>query len=96
MATVTEATPGTQDLPTFQTVVQQQEEIFGPLIALWSDGPRNVMEFQVGPSPDGTHRASLITYSDHPPQRDGFSLICVATCLVGGALQQVAAYRKTP
>lgn len=96
MATAQDATPGSQDLPTFQTVVQQQEGIFGPLSALSSSGANNVMTFQIGPSPDAPHRAILATYTDHPPAKNGYVLVCIASCLVSGATQQVAAYRKTP
>jgi hypothetical protein len=96
MASATESTPGSQDLPTFQTVVQQQEGIFGPLTALANDGVNNIMTFQVGPSPDGPHRALLATYTDHPPPRDGYTLVCIGQCLVSSTVQQVAAYRKSP
>jgi len=96
MATATESTPGSQDLPTFQTVVQQQEGIFGPLTALTSSGGNNTMTFQVGPSPDSAHRAILAVYTDHPPPKDGYVLVCVGSCLVSSASQQVAAYRKSP
>jgi len=96
MATAKEATPGTQDLPTFQVVVQQNEGIFGPLQVLSSEGANNVMTFQVGPSPDTGHRAILDTYTDHPAQKAGYSLVCAGSCLVSGKAQQVAAYRKTP
>jgi len=96
MATAQEATPGSQDLVTFQTVVQQQEGIFGPLTSLSSSGDKNLMTFQVGPSPDSSHRAILATYTDHPPTKVGSVLVCIGNCLVSGALQQIAAYRKTP
>jgi hypothetical protein len=96
MATAQEATPGSQDLSTFQTVVQQQEGIFGPLTALSNHGANNVMTFQVGPSPDASHRAILETYTDHPPAKAGYVLVCIGSCLVSSVLQQVAAYRKTP
>lgn len=96
MATAQEATPGNQDLATFQVVVQQQEGIFGPLTALGSAGSNNVMTFQIGPSPDAAHRAILATYTDHPPQKAGYVLICAGSCLVSSAAQQVAAYRKSP
>ena len=96
MATVQEPTPGSQDLPTFQTVVQQQEGIFGPLVALASQIPNNVMTFQVGPSPDTAHRATLEVFAGHPPEKTGFILVCIGNCLVSGTAQSVAAYRKTP
>jgi len=96
MAMATESTPGTQDLPTFQTVIQQQEGIFGPLTALANDGVNNTMTFQVGPSPDSAHRSTLSVYTDHPPQKAGFVLVCIGQCLVSSTVQQVAAYRKSP
>lgn len=96
MATATEATPGSQDLPTFQTVVQKQEGIFGPLTTLAIQPPNNIMTFQVGPSSDTAHRAILQVYTDHPPAKEGHSLVCTGTCLVSGTPQLVAAYRMTP
>ena len=96
MATATESTPGTQDLATFQMVVQQQEGIFAPLTSLASDGVNNTMTFLVGPSPDNAHRAILSVYSDHPQQKAGYVLICVGNCLVNSNSQQVAAYRTSP
>jgi hypothetical protein len=96
MATAKAGTPGSQDLATFQTFVQQQEGIFGPLIALSSESPNNITTFEVGPSPDASHRAILETYAAHPPPKDGHVLVCIAKCFVSGALQHVAAYRKTP
>jgi hypothetical protein len=83
MATAQEATPGSQDLVTFQTVVQQQEGIFGPLTLLSSAGDENLMTFQVGPSPDSSHRAILATYTDHPSAKVGSVLVCVGSCVTG-------------
>lgn len=94
MATVREATPGTQDLSVFQTVIQQQEGIFGPLISLANEGSNNIMTFQIGLSPDADHRAIIDTYIDHPPSKNGFVLVCISNCLVSGAIKAVAAYRK--
>ena len=96
MTEQTEKTPGSQDLPTFQTVVQQQEGIWGPLKALASKGTDNLMTFSIGTSPDDAHRAVLETYSGSPPAKPGSVLVCSGKCLVGGKAQQVAAYRKTP
>lgn len=94
MATVREATPGTQDLSTFQTVIQQQEGIFGPLISLANEGSNNIITFQIGPSPDADHRVIIDTYIDHPPIKNGFVLVCISNCLVSGTIQSVGAYRK--
>lgn len=96
MATVREATPGSQDLQTFETVVQQSEGIFGPLMSIESESSNNIMTFQIGPSPTADHRANLVVYSDHPPKKDGFVLICIGSCLVESKVQQIAAYRKSP
>ncbi len=96
MATAKEATPGSQALPTFQKEVQDNEGIFGPLLSLSSEGVNNIMTFQVGPKPDIAHRAILDTYTDHPSQKAGYTLICTGACLVSNASQQVGAYRKTP
>ena len=96
MATVREQTSGSQSLQQLQLVVQQQEGIFGPLIALNGSGAVNVMTFQVAPSPDNAHRAILDAYAGHPPAKSGFSLICIGNCIVGGAPQSVAVYRMTP
>jgi hypothetical protein len=95
MATARETALGNQDLTTFQTIVQQQEGVFGPLISLSSESTNNVMTFQIGPSPDASHRAILATYTDHPPTKDGYTFVCAGTCLVSGIAQLVAAYRKT-
>ncbi|WP_176053353.1 hypothetical protein [Paraburkholderia caribensis] len=96
MATAQETTPGSQDLFTFQSVVQQQEGIFGPLVSLSisGSGTNNVMTFQVGVSPDADHRVTLQSYDIHPPQLAGTRLVCIATCLVAGKAQNVAAYRN--
>jgi hypothetical protein len=96
MPTAQEATPGKQDLATFQTVVQQQEQIFGPLMSLSSSGDKNVMTFSIDTSPDARHQLLLATYTGHPPQKNGMALVCVGNCLVSSAPQSVAAYRPTP
>ncbi|MCW3477344.1 hypothetical protein [Limobrevibacterium gyesilva] len=96
MATVREMTPGSQDLATFQTVVQQQEAIFGPLQGIGGEGMNNIMTFVIGPSPDAARATILVTYTGHPPAKDGFQLVAIGTCLVSGAPVQVAAYRPTP
>jgi hypothetical protein len=93
MATTHATTSGANDIATFQGVVQQQEGIFGPLTNLRADGPNNVMTFEVGPSPPTAKRAVLEVYAGHPPNKVGHALICVANCMVSGALKDVAAYR---
>ena len=97
MAIVKEATPGAQDLSTFQNVIQQQEGIFGPLLSISSsDATNNVMTFQIGPSHDSDHRVILDTYIDYPTVKVDYTLVCIGNCLVSGAIKSVAAYRKKP
>lgn len=94
MATAREATPGAQDLPTFQAVVQQNEGIFGPLQLIATEGANNIMMFEIGVSPDADSRVILDTYTQHPAPKEGFSLVFAGTCLVSGGAQRIAAYRK--
>lgn len=93
MATANATTSGSNDIGTFQGVVQQQEGIFGPLTGLRTEGPNNVMTFDIAPSPPAGKRAMLEVYTGHPAEKPGHILICVATCMVSGALSNVAAYR---
>jgi hypothetical protein len=95
MAIVQKACDGNQPLSYLQTVVQQEEGIYGPLSGLMAQAPNNVMTLQIGASPAVGKRAVLEVYSGHPPQKDGHVLICVANCLVNAAMQSVAAYRPT-
>jgi hypothetical protein len=93
MATKTVGTPGNQLLAEFQTVVQQQEGIFGPLKALGREGQNNTITLEIGPSPN--KRALLEIYvSDEPPTKSGHVLICNSECLVKSQLSKVAAYRS--
>lgn len=92
MATETVGTPGNQSLAQFQTVVLQQEGIFGPLKALGRKDQDNTITLEIGPSP--VKRALLEIYvGDKPPDKPGHSLICNADCLVKGKIAKVAAYR---
>ena len=93
MPSKTAETDGNQSLADFQTVVQQQEEIFGPLTALGMQDSNNTMTFDIGPVP--ANLAVLATYAgDAPPAKDGHSLICKGDCLVNGQPAKVAAYRR--
>ncbi len=86
-------TIGNQSLPDFQTVVQQQEGIFGPLTALGKQGSNNTITLDIGSTP--TNRAVLATYAgDAPPDRDGHSVVCTGDCLVDGQPAKVVAYRQ--
>ena len=85
---------GNRPLTEFQTVVQQQEGIFGPLQELAHQGSNNTITLEVGTSPE--KRAVLDTYDGaEPPAKENHFLICSGDCLVGGAPAKVAAYRPT-
>ena len=88
------STPGSQSLAQFQTVVQQQEQIFGPLTALGRDGANNTITFDVGNSP--AQGPELATFTgDKPPAKPGFSIVCVGDCLVDSKPARVVAYRRS-
>lgn len=92
MATKTVGTPGNQSLAEFQTVVQQQEGIFGPLKALGREDPNNTITLEIGSTP--AKRAVLEIYEgDEPPDKPDHVRICKAICLVKGKPANVAAYR---
>ena len=85
---------GNRPLAEFQTVVQQQEGIFGPLQELAHRGSNNTITLEVGSSPE--KRAVLDIYEGaEPPDKENHSLICKGDCLVGGAPAKVAAYRPS-
>lgn len=84
---------GNQSLADFQTVVQEQEGIFGPLTALGTQGSNNTITLDIGPTP--ANRAVLETYEgDAPPAKDGHSVVCTGDCLVDGQPAKVVAYRQ--
>ncbi len=87
-------TLGTQSLGVFQTVVRQNEEIFGPLVGLGKKDQYNTITLCIGTSPEPDKLAVLETYaSDAPPDKAGYELICSGECLVDGKPAKVAAYR---
>ncbi|MBI3799357.1 MAG: hypothetical protein HY268_20625 [Deltaproteobacteria bacterium] len=92
-STKTVATSGNQKLAEFQTVVQQQEGIFGPLKEFGRDGQNNTITLEIGPKP--ANRALLEIYdSPPPPTKSGHLLVCTSECLVEGQEKKVAAYRR--
>lgn len=93
MPSTTEKTDGNQSLPDFQTVVQQQEGIFGPLTALGTQDSDNTMTFDIGPMP--ANLAKLETYDGAaPPAKGGHSIVCTGNCLVESQPAKVVAYRQ--
>lgn len=92
--TDTVKTPGSQSLQQFQTVVRQNEEIFGPLKALAHEGTFNLITYERGDSP--AKGPVLATYTGGtPPEKPDRALICVGDCLVESKAAKVAAYRPT-
>lgn len=86
-------TPGNKSLAGFQTVVQQQEGLFGPLTALGKQGSNNTVTLDIGDAP--ANRAVLATYdSNTPPNRGGHGIVCTGDCLVNGQSAKVVAYRQ--
>jgi hypothetical protein len=93
MATAQALSDGSKDLAYFQTNIQQEEGIYGPLTGLAAQAPNNVMTFTIGPSPDPAHRCVLDIFTDLPAGKAGYVLVCVGDCLVSGSTARVAAYR---
>lgn len=92
MASRTVASDGSLPLGQFETIVQQQEGIFGPLLALSSLGAQNLITLTVGPRPE--HRARLEIIAAEPaPAKPGHDLICTGDVFVLGQPVLIAAYR---
>ena len=92
MPSKTVATSGSQSLAEFQTVVTQQEGIFGPLKALGKEGENNTITLEIGPSP--ANRVVLEEYKgEAPPTKSGYDLVCTGNCLVKGQPAKIAAHR---
>lgn len=90
--TTTVGTSGTLSLDDLQTIVQQQEGIFGPLVGLEQERQHNVLTLEVGSTP--LHRVALETYSGvTPPPKPGHVLVCTGECLILSQPAKVAAYR---
>ena len=92
-ATVTRHSDGGHSLYNFQTVVQQQEGIIGPLVAIKREGENNAITLKDGKAPP--NRSILEIYSTpEPPLKNGHNHVCNGICLVEGKETKVAAYRK--
>ena len=86
---------GTLALSDFETVLRQQEQVLGPLIALAISGTDNLATFErLDPVADD-RLVVLETYDTTPPQKTGHALVCAGVSLVGGLRRQVAAYRPS-
>ncbi len=93
MPTRTVHSDGSFDLATFQTNVQQQEEIFGPLLAMSTTGQDNELVLEIASAP--SNRAVLEKIdSDAAPEKPGHRVICTGNVFVNRSKQSLAAYRK--
>jgi hypothetical protein len=80
----------TQDL---ERVIQQQEEIIGPLVSIGNDNISTLVTFDVDQDPP-TNPALLRPL--RPGSHDiipGAALISTGVCFVNGQLQEIRAYR---
>lgn len=97
MSTISRLTRGSIDLATLQTIVQQQEGIYGPLSGLAVQGTDIEMIFDIDVSPDPAFRAVLMTYSGvDVPVLPGLTLLTANLLPLDGALTYVAVYRRVP
>lgn len=83
---------GSNDLNFLQTVVNQQEGIYGPLIALTSEIGQTYLVFQRGAPPNPRSVLATITGEPAPP-RPPQSAACSGLCVLEGQEKWVAAYR---
>jgi hypothetical protein len=92
MPSTTVASDGARPLGEFQTIVQQNEGIFGPLLALSSQGANNIITLEIGPRPAQRAQLELIG-AGSAPTKPGQDLVCVGNVLVSALPVRVAAYR---
>lgn len=93
MASKTVGTLGSLSLSDLQTVVQQQEGIFGPLIAMGIQNQENFITFEIGPTP--RNRTELeISPGGMPSLKPGHTLVCTGVVLVKSSPVSVTAHRK--
>ena len=93
MATTTVFSDGVLSLSGFQTTVQQNEEIFGPLKALGKKADKNSINYEIGTSPENLAILEVFT-GKSAPNKSGHQLICTGDCLIKAKPAQVAAYRN--
>jgi hypothetical protein len=94
MTSSTVASDGGLSLDQFQTVVQQNEGIFGPLLALSSQGSNNIITLEVGQSPEQRVQLEIIAGTPAPDKPE-HEIVCTGNVLVGGSPVVVAAYRRS-
>jgi len=85
-------------LSELQTVVQQQEDLLGPLNknnpkGLGNDGNQTLLTFDMGQEPPMNKAVLRLTVGGHAVPLDGHELICIGSCFVSNQLIELAAYR---
>ena len=92
MSTKTLSIEPNHTLEEFQTTVQQQEGIWGPLLEMGNKDGENRLVMDITDSPQ--NRVVLEEYaSDEPPEKSGYSTICNGSCYISGKIKKLAAYR---
>ncbi|MBL6082530.1 transglycosylase SLT domain-containing protein [Belnapia sp. T18] len=76
-----------------EVIVQQQEEILGPLVDLGNAGTKTALTFDMDSEPPKTFAVLRLTPGGQAPVIPGFRLVCQGNCLVAGQLAGVAAFR---
>ena len=96
MATTQVKVEGRKTKSELQTIIQQQEGLFGPLAKLDSANGYTIVTLTVGRSPDKGKRVVLEIFDGpHPPGKAGYKIVCSGKCLIASALTQIVAYRAT-
>jgi len=90
----TVGSPGTLSLAEFQRRIQQQESIYGPLVALGCEGGSNLMTFEVSPTAPASRIELEILGEGNPPAKPGHSLVCTGYVVAENKTLSVGAYRK--
>lgn len=94
MAAVTRLmpTPGSQSLADLQTVIRQEEQAFGPLIAISPHDGNTWLTMADAAAP-----ATPITLekigAGSIPDRPNHTLVCIGDCFLQGEQARVAAFR---
>ncbi|MBI3246452.1 MAG: hypothetical protein HYZ50_08095 [Deltaproteobacteria bacterium] len=85
-------------LSDLQTLVQQQEELLGPLnkehpSGLANDGNQTLLTFDMEQDPPIKTAVLRPTVGGQAIPLAGHDLICIGTCFVAGQLMKLAVYR---
>lgn len=89
------ASSSAKTLADFQRIVQQQEGIFGPLIALSSQQGNNWIVLEENPVKPANRATLQVIQQEPAPAVPGSTVVCTGNCFVEDKAVLVAAYRKT-